>query len=397
LTRVHAKTDSRRLDLRLWSLVLRYPDEAAFAAYLGLLATFFLVEPPWRRTLSHFALLPTVFILADRGLVRAIVRDRLFLTVFAWGAYLAVVTFVCGPPELFRALDMVRNAVLVLCFVCITAYLAAQRDAFVADISKVVLPTATVASVISIALFINSGEERLVPVAMGGELLDGTMMYGGAIAVSAMFLYRFERDGWRRLASVVVCVAVIFLLLTLAQARGAMIALLIVAVVLALLTRGSVGAVVALIVLVAAIGIAFMDVSALYTRLDSYRLMIWSEAIRIAGERPIFGFGTTARVVFATLPDGQSIFDPHSIFIANQLYGGLIGSALLAAVLVVFAHDALRIFRQTGDASAIAIMAFGLVNGLTHGYTLFTGANHFWLVFFLPIGLVIGARLRLNR
>jgi len=397
LTRVQAKPESRRLDARLWSFVTRRPDEAAFFAYGILLAAFFLIEPPWRRSLSHVLLLPTVFILADRGLLRAIVRDRLFLVLVAWGAYMAAATFICGPPEVFRALDMVRNFVLILCFVAVTAYLAARRDQFAADIGKVVLPTATLGAIVSIALFAGSGGERLFPVAMGGELLDGTMMYGGAIAVATVFLYRPAHAGWRRLAVAAACVAVIFVLLALAQARGAMVALLIVAVVLVLLTRGSIGAIVALAVLVAALGITFMDVSALYTRLDSHRLMIWTEALRIAAERPVFGFGTTARLVFATLPDGQPIYDPHSIFVANQLYGGLVGTGLLAVVLATFARDALGVLRATGDASAIAIMVFGLVNGVTHGYTLIAGANHFWLVFFLPIGLVIGTRLRARR
>ncbi|MGE0745394.1 MAG: O-antigen ligase family protein [Rhodospirillales bacterium] len=338
-----------------------------------------------------------MFILADRALVRSILREPLFVALGVWGGYLLAVTFICGPPEIFRAFDMLRHFVLILCFVVIAAYLTASREDFPTDFSKVALSAAGLGAAASVAMFVGGDDARLFPVAMGRELLDGTMMYGGAVALGMAFLYRSGRRNLWRIAAVIACLALVLVLLALAQARGAVAALVVAAIVLALLGRGRVGAAIALAVTLTAIVISFTDLADFYGRLDSYRLMIWSEAMRIIGERPVFGYGITARLEFGTLPQGQRIYDPHSIFVANQIYGGLVGSLLLAALLAVFAWRALSSFRASGDPTAVALMVFGLVNGMTHGYTLISGANQFWLVYFLPIGLVIGMQVRSGR
>ncbi|MBM3487651.1 MAG: hypothetical protein FJX67_13630 [Alphaproteobacteria bacterium] len=394
MTPLPGLSGGRSLIERLREAVTPHADRIGLVGFLVFIATFALFDASVRRVAVYAALVPFLVLLADRDTLRAILRDPLFRATALWGAWLSAITCVEAANDWPRALDRFRYFLLILGFVGLTAYLAARVRNLATSVGWTLLATAAIAGAIATILHLGSANERLVPIGQGGDILYGATNFGIAIAAAAAFLYRpSSRAGWR-VAVIAVALLVLVLAMALAQARGALLALVIAMAVLAAAGRRYRIPMLAVLVALVAAALLFADLEAFHARLDSYRLLIWSEAGRLIADRPWLGYGLVAKLEFGTLADGHRFTNPHSIFLGNQLYGGVVASALLLAMLTLFAPAAIRALRLHADPLPLAIMVFGLVTGLTHGYTLIEPPNPSWLFFHLPIGLAIGAKLR---
>lgn len=394
MTPLSGISGARSFAERMREAVGAHADRVGLVGFLVFVATLILFDASIRRVAVYVALLPFLVLLADRDTLRAVLRDPLFRATALWGAWLSAVTFVEAAGDWTRALDRFRYFLLILAFIGLTAYLAARVRCFAASVGWTLLATAAVAGTIATILHVGSANERLVPIGQGGDILYGATNFGVAIAAAAVFLYRrASRSGWR-VAVIAAAILALLLAMALAQARGALLALVFTAAVLAAAGNRHRMPMLAVLVVLVVAALAFADLEAFYARLDSYRLLIWSEAGRLIVERPWTGYGLIAKLEFGTLVDGHRFTNPHSIFLGNQLYGGVVASALLLAMLLMFVPAALQSLRRYDDPLPLAIMVFGLVTGLTHGYTLIENPNPSWLFFHLPIGLAIGAKLR---
>ena len=118
----------------------------------------------------------------------------------------------------------------------------------------------------------------------------------------------------------------------------------------------------------------------------SNRLAIWDISLDKIAQNPIFGSGP------ATLLGRPGEDFPHNLFLSTWLYSGLIGVALLLAVLALAARaawsDADRIMRW----SLLALLLHLVLSGLTDLSQVTKGPGPMWYILWLPIALALSAR-----
>lgn len=211
-------------------------------------------------------------------------------------------------------------------------------------------------------------------------------LYGlGLLGCSAVFLNK-ELSGRARYGVLLAWVLVL-LALILSQSRGAwMAALAGHSLLLALRGRRLRKPVVmgGGLALIAAVTVASLQIDwmTIIARLDGYRLLIWQTALHDLSWLSGHGF----RMPFAlTLPYGETVYQPHSIYVTALYYGGLPG---LLALLALYAAVGWRLW-QNRQAFGLALWGNALVFGAVDFNLLLVNSGIEWLVFWTPVALAL--------
>ena len=82
----------------------------------------------------------------------------------------------------------------------------------------------------------------------------------------------------------------------------------------------------------------------------------------------------------------------HSAFVATLYHGGVVGLALLLAIVAAASCRAWRIARGRGDPTGLVLLLFGVVCLLLDGNRLVSNPHlSSWLIFWLPVAWIISA------
>lgn len=123
----------------------------------------------------------------------------------------------------------------------------------------------------------------------------------------------------------------------------------------------------------------------------SNRLEIWRISLDKIAQQPIFGAGP------ATLLGRPGEDFPHNLFLSTWLYSGLIGLALLLALLAYAARAATlepdRVMRWT----LLALLLHLVLSSLTDLSQLTKGPGPMWYIVWLPIALALSGHKTLTR
>jgi O-antigen ligase len=191
-----------------------------------------------------------------------------------------------------------------------------------------------------------------------------------------------------------------FLLLT--QARAAAIACVLALTLLAALNRKHrplAQLLVFLAAIVAALSVA--AVSGSHSRLSSLtwdiRLELWADVIRHIANAPLFGNGYLAGLEVYTETTKLSHTNVHNSYLAAMRDGGVVGFALVAALLGAAVHRAVQAGRASGDYALLALLCFGLIYMLTSTDALITRPRELWVILWFPLGLLAGQGLAADR
>ncbi|MCP5208699.1 MAG: O-antigen ligase family protein [Hahellaceae bacterium] len=131
---------------------------------------------------------------------------------------------------------------------------------------------------------------------------------------------------------------------------------------------------------------------------DSYRIEIWGAVLKTAPDYWLFGnglaseFGATETGQMVSL---QSVAHPHNLWLSMLFYSGIIGVLLLLGLIMSLFVQCLRFERY------FRIICFALVlllNALcfTDTYRLISSPQAMWLIFWLPVALLVGYRVNLT-
>jgi O-antigen ligase len=135
----------------------------------------------------------------------------------------------------------------------------------------------------------------------------------------------------------------------------------------------------------------------LLERGDSYRLFLWQQAIEKIQQHPWFGNGMQTRLIS---PIGSpSAYNPHNIYLATALYLGIPCALVFIFLIgwcVYFSLQAILARRKKGILAAL-FLCQGLLSGITDHAQLVKVPGPLWLIFWLPIGFVIGEHVRALR
>ena len=134
---------------------------------------------------------------------------------------------------------------------------------------------------------------------------------------------------------------------------------------------------------------------AILPRGDSFRGAIWTEyACRIAANGPWFGLGVLTPD--ETMVAGYPVLHPHNLFLAVTHQGGLVGFALMVAVIALTLRTLLGHYREDEAKLGLAIWAIALPAYLLDGHELVDKIGWTWLLFWLPVAIGLGLRGRVG-
>jgi O-antigen ligase len=221
----------------------------------------------------------------------------------------------------------------------------------------------------------------------------------GSLVIGVCYLFALERALHERenrrlnTAAAALCLCFIFL----SGSRGPIIAI---AVATLVLTRGfsvRVGlnfasGILGIIAIAAVIAFVFepaLPGQILHRYMDrpSYRLDIWTYTMSRVAEKPLFGHGLAA---YLGMEEGNFTF-PHNLFLSTLFYSGIVGLALLLALLAACLVGVVRNWRRPAAPLLLALLTHAIIGGLTDLGQLTPGPAPLWIILWLPIGLICAA------
>ncbi len=295
--------------------------------------------------------------------------------------------------------DLLRVSVLVLLFLVTTLQMGVRNPHFP---DRLFLCYAVIAGV---SLIVDFGAaafgllpfgERFTGVGLATHPIIGATLYGVALLLSAFALLP-RATTWRLRLAWLAVIALCAAFMVLSGSRGPLIALAAaLAVGFAIAHRRA--AVLVLVLVVCGIGIGvlfnFQPVELLYQREQSGHFGIWQQVLAAIAERPWFGYGSLADMTFEV--STGSFRSPHNLPLANQFYGGLPATILLAGLLLAAARQSWRSARA-GEPIYLVLLAFGLVASLFDTRSLVQNLGREWITLWLPIALLAAQEVPLRR
>ena len=121
-----------------------------------------------------------------------------------------------------------------------------------------------------------------------------------------------------------------------------------------------------------------------------HRLEIWQRTLELVGERPWFGHGLAANL------DLPGLTFPHDLFLGVLFYSGIVGLCLFAALAWVVTARLVRMPKGADRLWLAALWVSALVSGLTDLGQITKGPGALWLIFWLPVGLVLAYPTRMR-
>lgn len=373
---------------RLYRFLTR--PKVAAAVYIVILCTAFLLETRAQRNLFYLAALP-VFLLQLPSFDRRSLADSIIAKLaLAYLGYFLLSALWSDGFSWAAFADLLRVSLLSLLFFLVTLHLAGHDDGFPGRLFFWFAATAG-ASLLAVfaaaaAGLLPSGW-RLTGFGLATHPIIGATLYGVALLVATFELLP-RASGWRARLTWLAVVALCAAFMLLSGSRGPLVALgaaLVVGFIAA--DRRLAVAVVALLVAGVALGLLadLRAIELLYERAPSGHFVLWQQALAAIAERPWLGHGSLVDIDFqAEHGPGRS---PHNLLLANQLYGGLPASLLLAALLLLAAWQAWRA-RQGGRPVYLVLLVFGLTASLFDTRSLVQNLGREWITLWLPIGML---------
>ena len=343
-----------------------------------------------------------VFVLAGAAKWRTLFLDRGFLLVAFLLAYIPLSSLWSTPWDARDAFSQVMRALLVFTFVVCIAE-SVQVDWFVRRLTRVMAVCGTLAATVAMAVFFMESPDdgRLNGLGQLDTHVMAAMVYAVAAVCTLAWLASEDRSAWRWVAGV--CVAVLAVAVILAGSRNAMICMvfglgcLLVARRVTTARGFILGAVALAVGLLLALLAAFWLVPGaddmILPRGDSFRPAIWLDyAARIRSDGMWFGLGVLTPDVIQV--GGYDVLHPHSLYLAVAYQSGLLGLALMVAVIAVTAHTLVDHYDEPGAKLGLAVWAVALPGYLLDGHELVDKVGWTWLLFWLPVGIALGTRAR---
>lgn len=375
-----------------WHFLGKY-GPVAYALFIG---GFFLLDTRLHRDL-YYIFIPLIIIYIIQSLqFKQLVKTALFVLVTVWLAYLCLSGLWAEHMDPLLVAESMRRSILILLFLAWTASLKATRQDFFNWLLWPMVIAASIGCLIALFNHFHGGfsfSERLVFAGQNSDVIHGATLYGvaGIVVFIGMLSVNVH---WHR----VVC-GVAFLLIIVSvymtRSRGEIVALILSIYIAAALSRRR-GILLVLALVIPGTILILLTVDAgileMVVRADSYRLEIWRNAVEIIERRPIFGYGIGHGQRFGQF-NGDIMIDPHNIFLANHVYGGVPASVMLIGVYAMVALAGLREAKTDRSPLIGALVLFSMLTGLFHYGNLIINASSIWMFFWLPVSLAVATQM----
>lgn len=361
------------------------------------------------RNVYYLLVIPLFALQVRASFFAGLFRSPVFLAGLAYLFYLWLSLFWASETAPYTYYNEARTLVLMLLFLAITAFYTCTLENFPRLLAKCFACITGATAVISLVWFYSKKsfvgwgglESRAVDIGLAAHPIDSAVTYG-LVAVLLIFTLvssrRDGRDGALHTWLSAVALVCILAFIGMTQTRGVILsiaAVLFLGVVLhkskqLLLVLGALGAVTLGVVL---LSMHHPEGMVGFERRFAVRWEIWQVTLDLARERLWFGFGVNEHQTIY-LSHGGYEGVAHSLYLENLLFGGVVGTLLLFALLVTALRHAWREFRRNGDFLLPAIVLFPIFSGVSTGYLTLSKIAPEWIQFWLPIGLIIGSEMR---
>lgn len=379
----------------------RYDLIAKF--YILMLCLIFVLPNIWAVRMTYYFILLPVFLIAIRmDDLRDIVRLPVFIFATLYFSVFAVIAPFTAEFNFKALVEHIRNSLLVLSFLAITAHLVRRNPKFPFQLFLFLAPTAAVVGINNVWHFYGGflPFDRLPRL----EGIPGLTMYYnpnwiaqlyGVVCVGAVAAA--TQSGTRRSAAALLILSgiTLFVCVALTQTRSVLIAVLVgLAIVIVLLPHQTrMQRAIQLAVIAAAVLASLPFVEMLVARGEPYRLAFWKAYLGLVEAHPWIGSGLSSQIIVKA-PDGVETTHPHNIVYHALLRGGVFAAVALVAFLTASCLQAVRAWQATGAAIYPALIVTALLP-LQLEFTVVVGTpvGWDWLVLWMPIGLCMGAGL----
>ena len=123
----------------------------------------------------------------------------------------------------------------------------------------------------------------------------------------------------------------------------------------------------------------------------SQRGLIWLNWLARLPEFWALGNGAGTDLVYR-YPWGDVVYHAHSLYLQLWFQYGVVGIGLFGVLLGTLLHKAWRLRAEPAARVALAMLVFAMVAMVSDIASVFSRPNPYWVVFWLPVGLIIGLR-----
>lgn len=186
----------------------------------------------------------------------------------------------------------------------------------------------------------------------------------------------------------IAAVAILGALILATHSRTPLVALTMTVMWLSLLAGDKRGIVACLTLAGAGVLLALAWPEAIVQRGLSHRPEIWAEALRLIGERPVFGHGYEHPLRIPVAGIAEAFRDPHNMSLSVLYQGGAVGLALWAGLYAAALTACWRGRRHAGAFICSAPLVYGLFAGMTEGGSFLSRPKEHWFIIWIPLALV---------
>ncbi|WP_167854975.1 O-antigen ligase family protein [Mangrovimicrobium sediminis] len=363
-------------------------DGGMLYLYGAFIAGYFLLPmAAGHRRLYYFLVLPASCLLAPE-LLAFLRGNRLAHLVLLYAGYMLASLAWSSGLTAAGALEVLLHGVSVLSFVALSGYLWVRYPVRIGRLQRWTLWLAAAAATVSIVIWYAGHPfpaSRLEPLGVMHDPNEGGSVYGLCFIYALYCLLGAQERRERVLCAALAAVLLALVLFT--QSRTALMAVC--AGLLVLAGWRALG-------LIALAGVASWALLASNAMLwkervltFSYRPGIWQRVIEDATEHPWFGRGYLADTA---VPAYGKVFNhAHDSYLATVRDGGLVGLALLLAMLGLAALWAWRLRRDYGQKLYLALLVYGATCISMDFDRLLVQPKEIWLFFWLPVALVMAS------
>ena len=359
--------------------------------YLGMIVSFFAFDTTFHRLYFYVCVLPAFLVFARWDLVRRVCELPFWRLSVLYLVYLWMTLFWSTEPSLLGFLNQTRLLLMVLFFITATLYLFMENPDFSARVLRYFGWAGAIGAAGAIAyhlMVVGDLGARMAGPGRAEHVIIGATLYGVAALCLLGTVLRDAERSWQR----VLGWAAFFVLLTamiLTHSRGPV--LIMAAVIVTYLFASgywkfALIAPLAGLTYLVLMGTGMVEPGRWIERGSTHRIDIWLqswELISASFQSLLVGQGGLTAYAFE-LGNGRFVKSPHSLFVANQLYGGLIATVLLLGVILFACTRAVQGFRKSGNFVICALLLFGMGVCLFDYRTLLINLGQEWVFFWLP-------------
>lgn len=359
--------------------------------YLGLVVSFFALDTSRHRLYFYVCVIPAFLIFARWDLVRRVFELPFWRLSALYLVYLWMTLFWSVESSLVGFFNQTRLLFMVLFFITLTLYLLNEDPEFSERIMRYFGWAGAIGAFGAIGyhlMVIGDLGVRMEGPGRAEHSIIGATLYGvAALCLLGTVLcdrheLRIKVLGWAAVLTLLIA-------MVLTHSRGPVLVMACV-ILLYLFAAGrwKLAVVIPLAALAygALLWAGVIDPGRWIERGSTHRIGIWLQSWDLISanlKTLLIGQGVLTDYAFK-LGGGGFVKSPHSLFIANQLYGGVAATILLFSVVAFALLKAFRGYRRSGNFVICALFLFGLGVCLFDYRTVLINLSHEWVSFWLP-------------